>query len=153
MFKDRDAVEIADEFLYLTGKYFWAENFEDFREFFALPYHLETADGARVIGTEFELRELFAKLREYYRKTDIFDFARTVISAEFLDETTIGSTHVSNLLGKSGKPVKAPYPCYSIIKKTGDRWKIFSSIYAILDNPELAKTLTLDTDRISNNGT
>lgn len=143
------AVEIADECLYLTGKYFWSDNYEAFRAFYDIPYLVETSKRMRSVDSEEEFRRLYDDMRSYLRVENLRDSARTVVKSEFIDQDTIGSTHVSSLIDADGNSSRAPYPCYSVIKRIGGKWKIVSTIYAILDNPELSDIIAPNSDAMA----
>ncbi|ABG30204.1 hypothetical protein CEP88_12720 [Roseobacter denitrificans] len=139
--QDSAAESIAEELLYITGKALLEADFRMFSECFRLPQMMETVDGRRLIATESEFLYTFNSVRRHLHKCGVVDFARTVVSAKFLDADTIGSTHVSILLGADGQERGRPYPVYSVIRRHGNIWQIVSSLYAILDNPAYNEAL------------
>ena len=138
------AEDIADRLLYQTGRGLVSGDYKLCQACFDIPHLIETSDTKRVIRSDDELRQVFDNMQDHYRKNGVKDMARMVLSAEFIDPDTIGSTHVSRLLKADGKIFRKPFPVYSILKRYGTSWKISSSIYAILDSPELC--LALETD-------
>lgn len=130
------AEEIADDLLYRTGQGLKNGNFEEFYECFEIPQVMETLEGEILMRTEDDVRASFESVRAYFKDNDVKDVVRTVVSAEFLDEETIGATHVSRLMQTGGKLFRNPYPVYSIIKHLDGGWKIMTNTYAILDGRE-----------------
>ena len=141
MDKERIADEIADDLLYRTGRAITSGDLEWADGCFQLPQFMETVDGSQLIETEEGVRQVIRNVRAYYAANGVTDVVRTVISAEFVDPNTIGSTHVARLMKAGGKAFRAPYPVYSIIRKIGDDWKIVSTSYAILDAPDHNRAL------------
>lgn len=140
------AESIAEDLLYITGKALLEADFQMFSECFRLPQMMETVDGRRLISTEAEFQYTFNAVRRHLHNCGVVDFARTVVSAKFLDADTIGSTHVSSLLGAHGQEKAHPYPVYSVIRRYGTTWRIVSSLYAILDNPAYNEALMATSD-------
>lgn len=141
---DATAEDIADDLLFRTGRAFDFDDPVDVSDCFILPQYVETQLGSRLIESEEEVRNSFASVRKYYLDNDVADVVRTVVSAEFLDPDTIGSTHVSRLLRPGGVLFRAPFPTYSIIRRTKKGWKIASCSYAILDAPDHNRALYPD---------
>lgn len=88
------AEDIAEEILYLTGKAILEHDDDVFISCVALPLLMETVNGQRVFISEDEVRHCLLGVRQHMKECDLVDFARTVVSAKFLDANTIGSTHV-----------------------------------------------------------
>ena len=132
---DSEAVEIADELLYRSGTAAVTRDFSAFYDCFNLPHVLETAEGRWVMETEDEIRQVFDSVCDYYSSNNVTNVVRTVIKAKFIDQNTIGSTHVSRLLQSEGQTFRKPYPTFSILKNTKVGWKVASCSYAILDSP------------------
>lgn len=130
------AEEIAEELLYQTGQAMKVGDFDAFFTCFVIPQVMETLEGDMLITTMEGMREIFESVRQYYKDNNVRDVVRTIVSAKFLDDETIGSTHVSQLLGVDGSPFRNPYPVYSVIKCLGGVWKIVSNSSAILDAPQ-----------------
>lgn len=141
---DSTAEEIADDLLYRTGQGLKRNDFQMMRRCFDIPNMIETTQGKRMIKTEQEFFKTFEDMRNYYKANCVVDVARIIISSEFLDSQTIGSTHASRLILQDGTLFLKPYPVYSIIKFLHGNWKIVSSIYAILDSPQLNVILHAD---------
>jgi len=136
MTKFNTAEDIAEEILYLTGKAILEHDDDVFISCVALPLLMETVNGQRVFISEDEVRHCLLGVRQHMKECDLVDFARTVVSAKFLDANTIGSTHVSQMLHRDGRSVRSPFPVYSVIRRFEASWKMISCIYAILDSPE-----------------
>lgn len=133
---DGHAEDIAEDLLYRTGLAHTTGDMKAAAECFELPQLMETSSGRMLIETEDEVIRVFKNVRRYLAENDVSDIVRTVVSAEFLDPNLIGSTHVSRLMKSDGTLFRAPYPTYSILRRTGGEWRIVSSTYAILDAPE-----------------
>lgn len=136
MTQDIAAESVAEEILYLTGKAILENDDSIFISCVALPLLMETIDGQRVFVSNDEVRQSVAGVRQYMKENGFIDFVRTVVSAEFLDNSTIGSTHVCQMLHQDGRAERAPFPVYSVFRRYGTAWKLTSCIYAILDSPE-----------------
>lgn len=133
---DSAAIEITDDLLYRSGSAVITKDFDALASCFALPHTIETCEGQWQLETEEALRQLFENVCEYYATNNVTNVVRTVIESEFIDDDTIGSTHVSLLMRDNGEAFRKPYPTYIILKKTHDGWKATSSSYAILDAPD-----------------
>ena len=144
MSSDVTAEDIAEELLYRTSNLLVADDAFKIAECFVLPQYLETVWGSRLIESEEEVLQVISQVRQYYLENNVSDLVRTVVSANFLDSDTVGSTHVSRLMRENGELFRAPFPVYSILRRVGDGWKIASTSYAILDAPEHNRALTLE---------
>lgn len=135
------AESIAEDLLYLTGKALTEGNFDMFATCFELPQLMETVDGRRLLSRRDELRDTFEGVRQHYEDHGVIDAARTVVSAEFVDADTIGSTHVTRLMRAGGHVHRSPFPVYSVIRRFDMDWRIVSSLYVILDSPDHNRAL------------
>jgi hypothetical protein len=138
-----EAEEIADDLLYRTGKAVMSGDFASFRDCCQLPLMMQTIDDARLIKTGTDLEKMFDSVRRYYMTNDVHDIVRTVISSEFFTSDEIGSTHVTRLIKSDGSEFRAPYPAYSVLKRSGGAWRIAIMRYAILDDPRHNAALML----------
>lgn len=136
MTQDVAAESVAEEILYLTGKAILENDDSIFLSCVALPLLMETINGQRVFVSSREVKQSIAGVRQYMKDNGFVDFVRTVVSAEFINDSTIGSTHVCQMLHRNGPKERAPFPVYSIFRRYGASWKMTSCIYAILDSPE-----------------
>lgn len=136
MTQDVAAESVAEEILYLTGKAIQENDDSIFLSCVALPLLMETINGQRVFVSNQEVKQSIAGVRQYMKDNGFVDFVRTVVSAEFINDSTIGSTHVCQMLHRNGSKERAPFPVYSIFRRYGASWKMTSCIYAILDSPE-----------------
>ncbi|MEO9823691.1 MAG: hypothetical protein ABJF50_04635 [Paracoccaceae bacterium] len=141
MDSDLTAEDIAEELLYRTGNTLVANDIGKIADCFIVPQYMETLLGSRLIESKEAVEQVIISIRQYLTDNDLVDPVRTVVSAEFLDGDTVGSTHVSRLIRTDGELFRAPYPVYSIIRRVGDDWKIASSSYAILDAPDHNRAL------------
>ncbi len=130
------AEDIAEDLLYRTGKSLQNGDFEAFFECFEIPQVMETLEGEILMRTKEDVRATYDSVRAYFDDNNVKDVVRTVVSAEFLDDETIGTTHVSRLMQANGQLFRNPYPVYSILKHIDDAWKIMTNTYAILDGRE-----------------
>ncbi len=135
------AEDIAEDLLYRTGQAMKSGDAEAFLDNLSLPFLMDTTDGKSVLQTREHARRIFHNVKQYFEENEIVDQVRVVVSAEFLDENTVGSTHVARLLKNGGREFRNPFPAYSIIRRTPDGWRIVSCIYAILDGPEHNRAL------------
>ena len=132
---DCAAEEIADLLLFETGTALLSGDFDRFAACFGLPHVIETTNTRTVVRDLGGLRDVFDKLRRYYRDTQVVDVVRTVVEARFIDSDTVGSTHVASIVHADGVSRRKPYPVYSVIRRHDPLdWKIMSSLYVILDS-------------------
>ncbi|MEO1536672.1 MAG: hypothetical protein AAFR73_02980 [Pseudomonadota bacterium] len=141
--RPRPAIEIADDLLERTGEAMQAGDFGSFRQHFAMPYVLETFDGMRLLQTRDELRTVFEAVHAFRVANGIVGAMRENVSAEYIDDTTIGATHVSQLMKRDDALFGRSYPSYSIIKYDGEAWRIQYCQYALQDLDQLNTALTV----------
>lgn len=142
MDSDLTAEGIAEDLLYRTGNTLFATDIGKIADCFIVPQYMETLLGSRLIESKEAVEQVILSVRQYLVENGVVDPVRTVVSAEFLDSDTVGSTHVSRLMRADGELFRAPYPVYSIIRRVGqDDWKIASTSYVILDAPEHNRAL------------
>jgi len=135
------AEDIADDLLFQTGKALTSGDPHWLKNCFEVPFIMETQEGTRLIEAEAEILSIFDCVQRYYKKNDVVDIIRTVVSAEFIDTRTIGATSVTRLMQSGGRQFRNPFPLYSTISNASGSWKLVSSTYAILDAPEHNKAL------------
>lgn len=134
MDSENNAEFIAEELLEITGSALLEGDFERFSGCFELPLRLETIEGVRTVSTRDEFQQVFEDVRDHMHETNVVDFVRTVISASFIDADTIGSVHISNEIYSGGVLERPAYPVRSVLRRFGQRWKIVSCFYVILDS-------------------
>lgn len=118
------------------------------RDCFHVPQTIETSSGKRVLHTEECVTRLFHDVRNYYFERGVTDVARSVQSAEPIDDNTIGSILVTRLFRKGWEPYRKPFPIYSVIRRLDGHWKIAGTVYAILDSTSHNEALVADWDHI-----
>ena len=118
----------------MTGIALLAKDFRAFSAHFALPLRLETVEGHRVIEAKEEFGEVFEAVLDHMDATEVIDFVRTVIFAEFVDPDTIRSVHISSDIHAGGELRRPAYPVHSTLIRIDNRWKIVSCLYVILDS-------------------
>ena len=131
-----EADEVANDLLFRTGKMLETGEAHWIEDCFHLPQTVETSVGKRRLFSEACVIDVFESVRKFYETEKITSIVRTVTTAERLAPDLIGSVHVAKLLKVGGEPYRAPFPVYSLIRKIHDRWKIASTLYAILDSSE-----------------
>ena len=136
MSKDVAAEDVLEDILHRTGKGVLANDDALFLSSISLPLLQETADGQRVFTSEAEVCKMLAGVRRYMEEHGYVDLVRTVVSAEFVNPTTVSGTHVSLIVDKDGNSTRRPYPVHSMVRLVGAEWRLTSSIYAILDAPD-----------------
>lgn len=137
------AEDIADDLLYRTGQALLSGNEADFAECFWMPVVIETIEGVTDIQTYPELIGVYRNVTQNLKGTGVTNLARSVLSARFLENDIIGSTHISQKLSPDGEPIGKPYPVYSTLTQKLSEWRIETSIYAILSDPLLNKALSV----------
>jgi len=136
------AEDIADDLLFRTGHALLSDNEADFAECFWIPVVIETIEGLTHIGSYAELKSVYRNVFQNLQANGVTNLARSVVSAQFLENDIIGSTHVAQRLSADGKPVGKPYPVYSTLKQKNSEWRIESCLYAVLSDPLLNKALS-----------
>ena len=135
------ADSIAEELLQLTGEALLARDFQTFSSYFELPLRLETIEGHRFVRTDAEFIEVFEAVLAHLDETEVADFVRTVIHAEFVNEDTISSVHLCSEIHAGGELRRAAYPVHSTLARNGTAWKIVSCLYVILDSTDHNRAL------------
>ena len=141
---DPAAEIVADDLLYATGRAIHNRKFNHFKPHIALPYVMELEDETQFVQTEDDIRLIFDRVQEHMRTNNIHEIVRTVVSAEFLDSETVGSTHVSKAFRRDGTAVGAPYPSYSVIIRTNDGGRLARSCVAFLHDATHGSSLIAD---------
>lgn len=131
-----EADEVTNDLLFRTGKMLETGEAQWIEDCFHLPQTVETFVGKRRLFSEACVIDVFESVRKFYETEKVTSIARAVITAERLAPDLIGSIHVAKLLKDGGQTYRAPFPVYSLIRKVHDRWKIASTLYAILDSSE-----------------
>jgi len=132
---------IAEELLTRTGNALETGDFELFETCFMLPHEIETFQGSNLLTNRSDLARVFGQVRGYYAKLGVTRLARACVDAEFLDEFTLQSTHVSHLLNGTTL-VRESFPTLTVIKRVGDRWRCAKSIYAVNQDRDHERALT-----------
>ena len=143
------AEDIAEELLFRTGRAMLDGNEDDLVACFWVPAVFETIEGVSHIQTIKELRNVYRNVYRNLKRNGVADMARTVVSAQFIDNNIIGTTHVAVRLGPDGEHVGKPYPVYSTLKQLKSEWRIESCIYAVLNDPRMNKALSLQPQKVS----
>ena len=149
------AEEIAEDLLYRTGRALVDGDMRWLDDCFHLPVLVETASGKQIIRTEDGVHNTMRNVRRYLAARDVVDVVRTVVDAQFVGPNLIGSTHVSSMLRSDGSTFRAPFPVFSMIRNFEENWKIVSSTYAILDDPQHENILcqrTIDWQNVTVDG-
>ncbi len=141
---NREALEVADGFVYTTGRAVLHGDYDRFRPCFWLPYQIEINNDRQLIETEQDMRHMFDQVRELYKKNEVEDLIRTVIEASFLERDAIGLTFVSKLITREPDKIK-PFPIFSVLRRHEGVWTIRSSLYAFVDDaPAMSKAYSPD---------
>ena len=128
------ARDVSEHLLERTGRAIMAGDFAGFAACFALPQEIDTFVGPRKIETLEELEATFKDVGRHYRSLGVTQLVRHCVDARFRDEDTVESTHETRLLN-GDILAQAPFPVFSILKRTDEGWKIASGQYAIADAP------------------
>ncbi len=123
---------IAENLLYRTGLALSYGRYDGVEDCFTLPQTLETLEGARIVRTPEDVREVFEAVRTYFREIEVVDVVRTIVESRFASETEIESIHVSSLIKRDASTTTPPYPVFNLLKRCEDgAWRIAHSHYAI----------------------
>ena len=135
---------IASDLLERTGHGLLTGDFDRFHPCFTIPTLLESYDGQVEVTSVEQCRAIFEDMRRYFKAKSVSDLVRQVVSAEYVADDRIHSTHEARMIAGS-QLVQAPYPVLSTIDRTPDGWKISRSLYAIADAPDHVRILTPNT--------
>ena len=138
---EKEALAISQDLLDRSGAALMSGDPTDFVPCFFLPHILNTFDKERIIKTEAQLLETFRLVSANYREDGITDLVRTAVSAEFISEDEIHSTHITRWL-RGTQPVAEPFPIYALIRRHEGRWAVARSEYAIPEELRIARTLS-----------
>ncbi len=131
MTKDDDAKAIAEDLLRKTGDALRAGNFEAFIEHFSLPYHLETLESTRDVGSMADMNAIFEAVCRHLESQHVTLMSRHCVAASFRSDTEIVSTHETRLIHKDIL-IEDPFATLSVIKRDVDeKWRIISSAYVV----------------------
>ncbi len=135
------AKDISEYLLSQTGTALMTGDFELFASCFLLPQEMETFEGRRHVRSVDDLREVFVGVTDHLRRKNVTEFERHCIEASFRDKDTIVTTHMSRLV--SGQTLaQKPYPVMCILRNVEGTWKVSDGMYAVEDEPNLAKALS-----------
>lgn len=135
------AYDIAEQLLARTGHALETGDFALFERYFVLPHEIQTFQGSNLLSTQSDLARVFHHVRAYYTKLGVTRLSRACVEAEFLDEHTLQSTHVSHLLNGTTL-VRESFPTLTVIRRVGDRWRCARSIYAVNQDRDHERALT-----------
>ena len=131
---------VAEGLLARTRDALMAGDADAFCACFALPHRIELFDSTNLIETPEDLKAVFFAMRGFLLRHGITEMVRHCIEAEFVDEDTISSTHMSRLL-RGHELMQPPYPVYSIVKRIEGAWLIAHGKYAVANSPDLDRAL------------
>ena len=138
--KDAEAKAIAEFLLEETGVAIRTKNFDAFAPHFRLPITAGSFDGDHLAETMEDLRRIFDGVVGCQKSRSVTDMVREVIASSFIDEDTIGSTHMTYLLSGT-QMVIAPYACHSILRRVDGEWSVAESRYAVDTHTKLSAVL------------
>lgn len=138
---NRTASEIAEDLLARTGDAMDRGDFDSFERCFSRPVIMETLDEKLLLQTREDMRRTFDAVRKFRRENGVIKALRENISAEFIDENTITTTHVSRMMGSDNTAFGQPYVAHSLARRSGDTWLIHFCQYAAVGIPQLNAAL------------
>ncbi len=135
------ACEIAEDLLARTGEAMDRGDFDTFERCFSRPVVMVTLDEKLLLQTRADVRRTFDAVRDFRRVNGVVKALRESISAEFLDEGNIATTHVSRMVASDNSTFGQPYVAYSLVRRFGDAWLIHFCQYAADGLPQLNAAL------------
>ena len=135
------ADEAAGDLLHNFSRSLVDGKFNLFRSVFRLPYLIEVSGTARIISSEGEMERTYNAVRAYYERHDLRDVVSTIHTVEHLSSARLGITGLIALMQADGVRFKSPFPVYLIADRANGAWRISCSIYAVIDDPDLAAAL------------
>ncbi len=116
-------------------------DFESFADLFLLPQEVDTFDGRQLIETRDALETFFVELCTYYASIGLKDMVRRVITAQYVAEDTVHSTHETRLVCHNGILPRKAYPVFTVMRQIEGGWRVASGQYAIDDDAMHVKAL------------
>lgn len=130
------ALRIAEDALFKTDAAIMTGSFDAFADCFLLPHAMEINGASHQIDSRAALEEMFQQFQKHLTLMRVTLLERHCISAEFVSETLISTTHETRLV--CGRELVArPYPVFSELHLQEERWLIGSSRTAFPGDSEL----------------
>jgi hypothetical protein len=137
-----EARQAAEHLLRETGEALIAQDFSRFGPHFALPQSLATAQGARFLETQADLRGVFEAISGQYRSMGVARLERRVEAALHESADIIHYSHTTRLLRNDGRLIDEPYSALSRAERAaGGPWRVSGSQYGMRDQPGLTSAL------------
>ena len=115
-------------------------NYDDYSEYFRIPFTMQTQLGDVVVESDDQHREVFSRVMWQYRKQNVTDAQRTLLAAHIFRNEEIVCVHESMLYSKS-QLVQNSIKVLSTLRKFCDRWLIVDSRYSVGDCINLNRAL------------
>ena len=115
------AHEVSEMVLAVTGDALMTGNFSQFNHWFHLPHVIETADTKRTLHTKEELKDVFDRVTEDYRRKRVTDLVRICEVAEFTSDTRMVATHITHMMSGNQR-IGDPFPSLSVLEIINGRW-------------------------------
>lgn len=133
--EEKTAYQIGYDLLIRTRDSLLKGDFGAFSGAFFLPYMHITVEGCAILDSLEDLRCVFDRVYANYRRLEVDDIVRPLLSAEFLDANRIDSTAACYIYSRR-KLVNPPYYIRSELIRSDGHWQIASSNYAIALGPD-----------------
>ena len=137
-----EARQAAEHLLGETAEALIAQDFSRFGPHFALPQSVATAQGARFLETQADLRGVFEAISGQYRSMGVARIERRVEAALHESADIIHYSHTTHLLRDDGRLVEEPYSALSRAQRDArGTWRVSGSQYGMRDQPGLTSAL------------
>jgi len=137
------AVKIAQMALEGTDVAINEGNFLAFLQHFEIPHLMEINGKTETLSTVAHLKEVFDRFREHLWTNRVTTIERHIISAGYIGQNSIHTTHETRLVSGSQLIAEA-YPVYSVLQNISDHWQIVSSKTEFPDTSRLSFSLVGD---------
>jgi len=144
-----EAKTISEALLARTGDAILSGDFETFAQCFSLPHFIATADCKTTLRTRTELRAVFDRVHEDYRRKRVTDLVRQCDVAEYRSQTRIEATHTTHMMSGPHR-LMDPFPAFSVLELTDGAWRCAQSQYALDEQTTVGRALQVTFEQSKN---
>lgn len=134
------AKDIAEAILEITGDALVKGDFDAFASVFHVPQYMATMAGPVYMESVEDMRRAFDDMHAYFKGAGIDELNRKVTEAHYVSDTSIESTHLSEVVAADGASI-GTYPVFSVLEKIDGVWKVARSEYCL--EPDTAEATAI----------
>ena len=145
------AKDISEAILEITGDALVSGDFDAFASVFHVPQYMATMAGPVYMETKDDMRRAFDDMYAHFQTAGVDRLNRKVTEAHYVSDTTIESTHLSEVVSADGTSL-GTYPVFSVIEKIDGVWKVARSEYCLeADSAQASAIAKADASARKNN--